>query len=361
MKKLIKVFTKTIALIVLPIGMFYFYIGLLPADRFTFRLWEAFRYKKQVSALVGPFYESQKGARNEVGDLFPYTHHAVLKSVNWETDSYGFRNHSLQGLAKVEIVVGGDSSAVGTAMTQENTLSEMLSRKTGALTYNLGGIDFVRIPNYLLALNLKPRVFVLVLIERFLTELPDNFEASKPSLVPAGKLNQHYQKWHDHLFYNPFQSYKSKHGIMDSLKHIFVPITDPDMAPKPYEFKMGFVEGKDVAKLDESRIVSTAARRIAYIRNFFSAHGIQFLLVCVPNKETTYYDQVPLAHQPSILPLLHAELRNQRVDFIDLFENFNLRYRQGHSFSHHLDDSHWNEVAVSATADLIYEYIYKQK
>ncbi|HEY8269862.1 MAG TPA: hypothetical protein VIG33_03175, partial [Pseudobdellovibrionaceae bacterium] len=282
---------------------------------------------------------------------------AVLKNVSWETDSFGFRNHPIGELSKVDIIVGGDSCAVGTSLSQDETLSEILSRKTGKVVYNLGGVKADKIPDYLSALKLKPRFFVFVIIERSLGELPDDFNSKKNSQFQGEKLAKLYQRAQDNITFNPFQSYKSKHGIFDSLLRIFIPLTDQDIAPGPYEFKNGFLQGAQVEKIDRDQVVRSAVRRLAVYRKFFADQGIRFVVVGVPNKETIYFDQVPLKHQPLILPMLQAELRSQGIEYIDLFQNFNSKYKESGALFHHPDDTHWNEAGVSIAADLLYETI----
>src|SRR5713226_1304628 len=101
---------------------------ILPIDYFTFNVWVALKTRRFETLIRGEFYPNMTVSKVEVGDISPHSRFAVPKHVTWFTDRYGFRKKNNQ-VARYEIVIVGDSYVGGSSLTQDDMLSEVLSRK----------------------------------------------------------------------------------------------------------------------------------------------------------------------------------------------------------------------------------------
>ena len=106
----------------------------LPIDYFTFRIWEAalsgdYRYP----AMYYPNLHIKK--EKEYGDAYR-SGIVQTKSVEWFTDSYGWRNRpEVEKRERYDAVVIGDSNIVGSFLDQKNTLAEVLSERAHKTVY----------------------------------------------------------------------------------------------------------------------------------------------------------------------------------------------------------------------------------
>jgi alginate O-acetyltransferase complex protein AlgJ len=107
-------------------------VFVLPIDFFTFRVYEALRMK----CLPGKFYPNMEITKIEEGDSAAHTRFAYKRKVTWITDRYGYRKQNTNR-EKHEIVIIGDSHTVGSGLTQEDILSEVLEKRLRAGVYPL--------------------------------------------------------------------------------------------------------------------------------------------------------------------------------------------------------------------------------
>ena len=118
---------------------------------------------------------------------------------------------------------------------------------------------------------------------------------------------------------------------------------------------MLFLQGKkSIAKVD-ARLKSTSKALISY-KKYCDSQKIDFLFLPMPNKETVYFDLVPLSEQPDYLFRLDSILCNAKVNIINILPLYNLERRKG-SLLYHPDDSHWNGYATQLVAKEIKDYL----
>jgi alginate O-acetyltransferase complex protein AlgJ len=98
----------------------------LPIDYFTFRVWETLSTRRSFGVLKGPFYTDMIISKTENGgDLDSRTRCAMKKDVTWITDQYGYRKDKFLQ-KRYPVIVVGDSNFVGTGITPDDTLANIL-------------------------------------------------------------------------------------------------------------------------------------------------------------------------------------------------------------------------------------------
>ncbi len=131
------------ALLLLPfIFLLIAELFILPIDFFTFRIWEA--VLAEPFHYPGPFYPNLHVRKDrEFGDRYRSSDPSQVQSkpVEWFTDGYGWRNRpEIEKRESYDIVVLGDSNIVGGFLDQKDTISEVLSARSGktAYSYSIG-------------------------------------------------------------------------------------------------------------------------------------------------------------------------------------------------------------------------------
>jgi len=114
---------------------------ILPIDAFTFRVWEALLARPYN--YPGSFYPNSYVRKNrEYGSFYRSGNPALVeyKSVEWFTDSFGFRNRpEIERRNRYDVVITGDSNIVGAFLDQKDILSEALSRRSKNVVYSYSG------------------------------------------------------------------------------------------------------------------------------------------------------------------------------------------------------------------------------
>ena len=99
----------------------------LPIDFFTFRVHEALVVRKFRNILGGKFYPNRNLLKEEEGDLGHHTKYAFKRTVQWFTDSRGYRKKE-SGQLKYEVVIIGQSETFGASLTQRGGSGRSNSR-----------------------------------------------------------------------------------------------------------------------------------------------------------------------------------------------------------------------------------------
>src|SRR5882757_5935831 len=111
-------------------------------DPLTFRAWEALSRFRPPGA---PFEPNRQYYRKEsYGDAAAMGNLPEAREYHAErftTDARGFRNVSTVPSAVPAVIVTGDSFAVGSGVSDADTLPSMLGRFLGCAVYNAGGVD----------------------------------------------------------------------------------------------------------------------------------------------------------------------------------------------------------------------------
>jgi hypothetical protein len=211
-------FQKNLSMISAPVLLWIIWQCSLPMNQYTFRGWEALIAGR---GWLAGFYPNQSLTMNEVGDLGPYTINAVPHFVAWETDNEGYRN-SADVCHDPDVVVIGDSTAMGASLTQKDTISEQLARGANLCVRSFAGGKLHASMNRVYRDGLHPRWVVVVLMERnshVVEELKDF--SMKPRLDWLDYVPHALAVSWSHFRKNFYWAYRSAHGFVPALERSF--------------------------------------------------------------------------------------------------------------------------------------------
>lgn len=333
-----KKFLVKILIFIFPIIAYIIVEGFLPANVFTYRPWEALVYSTKLR-LGKTFHLNSNINMTSVGDLCYRTEYAVEKMEYWKTDKLGFRNDEF--IEKADIVLVGDSFIVGSSLTQDDILSNMLSTELcNELTiYNLAPVSF---SDFLFYLNnqyiQKPKILIFSIVER---EVPAEINTSNklykklgykieelgfPSIFLDKSLRLYSLKWLNARLNNTTGS--GMQGINNS--------------------EMFFFNGQS-QEYNYSAIKPTVDIIKSY-KDLCDSLGIEFIFLPIPNKETVYYELVPFEEQPNYIDILCDELISNQVTSINTLALYNSYRLYNSELLYHTDDTHWNPKGVGIVA-----------
>lgn len=367
-KREIKKFLLRAIIFVCPLCLFVILeLFVLPIDFFTFRAWEAVLPRGVAFCLPGPFYPRIKADFIEQGDLAFRTAHAVPKVTRWETDRFGYRNRPDKLDRPVDVVIVGDSNAVGSGSTQGDTLSEQIEKIVPGLNvYTYAPASMTQFLSDAWFMNeSRPKLVIFEKIERDLfrdvADLPPPFPA-KPKRF-ALKIGPVKTKiYHKRLSGSSVQS-----GLVlsnrllepSSFQYIQSRIRTFQIAAPAYTNIKGvfFLQGQPgVVNVPEEKIVQLASTLASYQARL-EGYGMKFLFLPVPNKESYYYDNWA-ASPPNLLPELTKHLKSRKVANIDVLTKF-LEYKRGgqRGSPYHSDDTHWNALGQKIASEAVREWL----
>lgn len=320
-------------------------VFVLPINFFTFRVWETLVVNK-MRILSGPFYPNMYIKMEEEGELAPRTEFAEKRLVEWYTDEWGYRNRD----TKHDILLIGDSNVTGVKLTQEETLSEVLERKTGREVYSFAPGTVNRFLATDRLHENPPKVVVVASIERRIPELP---------AVGANGLNSQLRNFTGEIINaSPFLNalvVSTDRATKLALYQYTLGNINRQLGSKGYynyqnEF---FLEGEYANREFTEEEIQHFADVLEGYKKVIEEKGYKFLFLPIPNKENIYYELLPSKKKPTMLPRLMAELEKRNVAFIDTQTPFEHLYHAKGIELYPVDDAHWNEVAVETAADLV--------
>ena len=106
---------------------------------------------------------------------------------------------------------------------------------------------------------------------------------------------------------------------------------------------MFFLNGKNQHYHYE--IINDIAETIAQYKNYCDSIGVKFIFLPLPNKETIYYNNVPLNEQPNYIVELNSILNKKGVTTVNTIKILN--DEKDNLLLYHLDDTHWNSNGVN--------------
>ncbi len=334
MKKFI---IKTI-IFALPLTFFIFEV-FLPLNIFTYRPWEALRFKSKRD-IAYPYYPNRNMMMYSKGDLCFRTDNEIIKQENWKTDDLGFRNDFF--IKKSEIILIGDSFVTGSSLPQDSTLTNLVRNKLNTKVYNLSPVTFSSFI-YLLNNNIieKPKLIIYSIVER---DLPRSIKIT----------NKKFKKT------NSTEIIKDRVSRNYLFKYLKSRITNShgNGVPGKYNPKMFFLNGinQEYHYKELDNVVST----LSTYKKYCDSIGVDFLFIPMPNKETVYYKNVPFKNQPNYLLKLDSLLNLKgitKINTLDVFNNY-VRKNSG-DYLYQLDDTHWNSNGVKLIADEISKFVKK--
>lgn len=320
----------------------------LPINFFTYRNWEALMNKSDLPH-YGVFYHNKVMISNEVGDLGHHTNHEVVKNVVWKTDNLGFRNDSIP--KNPEIVLIGDSFINGTSLSQEDIFSNQLLKCFGNTKsiYAMAPMDFDYFFEYLSkGLIKKPKTIVFSIVERNIPlQLQDNFVTNSLKQNIKDKIKRaNIAEYSDRFF---------RFYSLEWLKSRIYQSSGKGILAKDNSQLLFHSDGNHKIKTDKE--IEEIANIILSYKNRCKAHGINFVFLPMPNKETVYYKSLLLKKQADYLYKLHEILTKKKVLSFNTLEVYNKAPKS--KLYYHTDDTHWNKEGVNLIAKSFSEFINK--
>lgn len=342
----IKKFLKRIALFVL-LPLFLLGITeafLLPPNFFTYRTWEAIIYKNPVPHLGG-FYPDTHTKMDEEGDLAFHTKYAIVKrNVQWDIDKFGYRNNEF--IEDPDVLLIGDSFTAGITLSQDETITNRLQALLGKKlkVYNIapssfGNFNFLYQNRFLK----KPKLIIFSLVER---NLPSILTVEQEANDRKLKYSRSVSKTFD---FRSFNTRVDRLVAFNSLKWAAARMNETHIGHQsPQDTTLFFMQGKEV-KMYTLKDAEATAKTIVSYKKYCDDAGIRFLFMPMPNKETVYFDMVPLDKQPQFLFQLDSILHSNAVATINTLGFYNsIRSKAGMLYKP--DDTHWNEKTTAIMA-----------
>ena len=298
---------------------------LLPTNTFTYRPWEALIYNSK-KGLAFSFYPNQSLVMNSVGDLCDHTQNEIIKYENWNTDKLGYRNDTF--IKKADVLFIGDSFIAGSGLSQDSTITSQLRKLINGQVYNIAPSNF---NEFISLVNLgvidKPNLVIYGIVERSipapLSSTSIEYNASNATRISI--LRDRIKRLY-YVEYLKARLLKSKgNGI------------------KGKDSDMFFLNGKNQHYHYE--IINDIAETIAQYKNYCDSIGVKFIFLPLPNKETIYYNNVPLNEQPNYIVELNSILNKKGVTTVNTIKILN--DEKDNLLLYHLDDTHWNSNGVN--------------
>lgn len=309
----------------------------LPVDTFTHRPWEALLFRSNNTIY---FYPNQQINSKSVGDLCHHTPFAIKKNENWITDKLGYRNNTF--IKQADVLIIGDSFIVGSSITQDSTITNLLSKKINSEVYNISPAGFEDFIDLLESdVIKKPKTIIFSLVEN---SIPLPLKVSKKKIfrekvTSTEIIKDKLQRLYSIKFLNSRMCGKKGEGVRGK--------TDTTMF---------FLNGEKQNYHNDK--VYAIANTIRTYKTFCDSLGVKFIFLPIPNKETVYYDKIPLAIQPNYLFKLDSVLREYQIETLNTLKLFNNHRKLNSSIIYHLDDSHWNATGVELVSKKILDLYF---
>jgi hypothetical protein len=280
------------------------------------------------------------------------------------TDARGFRNVSTFPGAAPAVIVTGDSFAVGSGVSDDDTLSSTLSRLLGSGVYNAGGVDVE--PDRLLPLAHQlgmHRGLVLNIYseDRELPVVPSDRKAMVNRMLATLTANvAPFLGWLRGLVeVSPLQILSEK---------AFRRLENDRILPNSHRgyVVQGQLPNGDSMVFPAERVRLVLGRREAsaaywsWLRRRLGAEEFRLLVVLVPSKFTVYRrfldDSAPAAHPRDFLGELERRLRAAGVPVVNLTAAMSegaARDLDHGVYLYYRDDIHWNRRGTELAATVV--------
>jgi hypothetical protein len=314
---------------------------LTPVNFFTHRIWEALIIIKFNEGFNGHFYPNRNLQMVEVGDLAHHTRFAIKKNVSWKTDVLGFRNDEY--VPDPDILFLGDSFIAGAALSQDETLPNVVKRRSQKKVYQVAPVFFNEFVSlYHNKVIGKPKLVIFEGVER---NIPIFEKVSAKDLE-----DNPYNRLRSSSFFKNIFVCLERLNKATSYNYVKARLNHSKGAgfQSQVNKKMFFGQGIKAALPYNDSSMTSVVNTILTYKMFCDSIGAEFIFMACPNKETIYFEQVPFKKQPSYLSVLDEELKKKDVKTINLLEVFNASRNK--RLLYHYDDSHWNVIATELVA-----------
>ena len=344
-------------------------LRLTSVDPLTFRAWEAMsRYRPPGAA-----FEPNRQYRQDrtYGDAAAMGNMPGLRQYRREvftTDALGFRNAGDLRTHGVAAIMIGDSSAVGSGVSDEETLPARLTALSGCGVYNAGSEDAKPDPDRVLALSQKLGMHRGLVIHLY-SEIRE-----LPTVPPTQKRRM------DHLLALTPDWVSSVAGRIRGIITVSPLRILSERALKALE------NGRVLPNSYAANVVKAAVNNgdtmlfpVAHVRNFYAKRDVaadywtwlqtslrnehlDLLVLLVPSKYWVY--RPFLVDQPMLgdgagdyLARLERELRAAGIPVLNLAPMFATQaaaHLARHEYLYWLDDTHWNAQGIDLAAAAIH-------
>jgi hypothetical protein len=331
----------------------------LPLNQYTFRAWEALTAEGDY--WNGTFFPNQRLELTEMGDLGPYTGDAVPKRTVWETDEDGYRNAS--GSCKdPEGIVVGDSTAAGSSLSQEETVTALLGRKRCVRSF--AGSNFRFDIEHAFNLGYRPKWiyisvgdYVALPLSRIVRKF--NHQNIKPGSESPIEF-PYALTLYSRLRKNSYWNYRESHGLMNSLRRSWVS-PDDFMAEYPFGNMPKQLFDEPESKLTPEHWSHDEVLEVIvgldHLGRELEKLGTRLIVSFFPRKNSVYTDLSGVTKGRFGTTFLDEYERSRKepggvhFDYFDLIGKFQRHYEKTREFLHHSDDTHWNPAGVRIAVD----------
>jgi hypothetical protein len=332
-------------LITLPAMAFLFFVNTLPIDRFTPRTWESLFVGSPIHS---PFLALRSLTKLEKGDLALQSQDALTRKIRFTTDEFGYRNDP-PACPYPQVVIIGDSMAVGGALTQEETPSTRLAQALGTCVRSFAGGSYSYAINSIYGLGLRPKFLILILTQRTAGGIRPFPDPNNPGWgVHRFKILQTIYGAYLEIRKNLYWNFRSRHGVFQAMIRLWQEpksgILPTHLASEMNTKKILFYQNDWERRVTEREMESDLLR-LGQLSAQLKPIGTKLIFTFVPNKSTIYPGPF-IDHDADFITRFLPLVQKSNLDFIDLFHPFREDWKNG-IMNHHLQDTHWNEHGVS--------------
>lgn len=349
--------------LILFLSPFFLALGIelfvLPMDFFCFRAVEALTVRKFKNILPGQFYPNMNLVKEEKGDLGHHTKYASKRTVQWITDSYGYRKEG-PDRSKYDVVIIGQSETFGSGLSQEEMLSEVLEDRLNLSVYPLAPASvngFLKEGRFILH---PPQIVIVSSMERAIPLLPSLKTSSKARWAQYENARKKVEEMKENRWIQSFGVFLDRLYKMNMVRYIRASIqrgfsNREENGLNRVDSKFGpilFLQGASANKKVPEETLNEAVQTIKSYHDLFKSKGIRFIFLANPEKETIFYGFFG-SPKPVFLEQLTARLKQLGVEIVSTQRAFENAFEKESILLYQKDDTHWNGDGVRIAAELL--------
>jgi len=314
--------------------------GFLPINFFTHRFHESITFNSNIIPHNFPLYQNQKGNMIGSGDLCFNTKFEIPKDESYITDKLGFRND--QFIENPDILIIGDSYTMGATLSQAQLLAKRIMENSNHKysAYAMAPVDFSMLDK-LLKLNIiqKPKYIIYERVERGKIPKIEYFENSLNNRLEY----KYYDFWslgNANVFLN-----KIFRGYVNNYAKAKIMGSQGSGTQSKVQENLFFYDTRHLNPSQEW--MNTNINSLESYKKYCDSMGSKFLYLPMPNKETVYFDKIPVEKQPDYLFKLGNILKQKNIPYYPTIEFYNNFRKKDNRMLYQYDDSHWNAFACN--------------